>query len=74
MQKRILVYGGGGLMKIKLKRCPFCGGEAKFLPMWKFRSENYWVRCVDCGCETPAFVTQKLAAEAWNRRAGGQDE
>lgn len=50
--------------EIKLKPCPVCGGEAAAI--WK---GNYWVRCWECGAETPIYKSEKEAKEAWNRRA-----
>ncbi len=56
---------------IKLKICPFCGGEG-VLHEHKFVGymNVYGVVCFDCGAETRQFFeTEKDAIEAWNRRA-----
>ena len=45
----------------KLKKCPFCGGEA----------EIFWVICKECTAETKDFDTKEEAIEAWNRRVEG---
>ena len=67
--------------EIKLKPCPFCGGEAV---LWDREVVGYgkivltWqVFCKDCGIRTPHFYTRKgvslqmakhSAIEAWNKR------
>ena len=59
--------------EIKLKPCPFCGGEAAAIWNGAFNEGNYWVRyrgrCWECGAETPIYESEKEAKEAWNRRA-----
>ena len=51
-------------MSDELKPCPFCGGEAEYLPE----------RLMALGAEPPVFCNQchasALDAAAWNRRAG----
>lgn len=59
----------------QLKRCPFCGGEAK-LQRRRRTSCGYYVICKNCGVRTPFFQYQfdsweKLQEEAitaWNTR------
>lgn len=41
--------------EIKLKLCPFCGGEAAAIWNGAFDEGNYWVRCWECGAD-PAEV------------------
>lgn len=56
--------------EIKLKPCPFCGGEPVLQEhvFHGYRS-TFGVVCLDCCCETRQFYdTQKEAADAWNRR------
>lgn len=69
-------------MNIKLKPCPFCGGEAALTESPDDFSCQ--VRCTKCGAETREienivslwshFIAYYLnaieAAEAWNKRAG----
>ena len=56
--------------EIKLKHCPFCGGEASLshLPRW-----GYWVECENMECylmpTTVSFPTAEEAVDAWNRRS-----
>lgn len=57
--------------EIKLKPCPFCGGEPVLQEhvFHGYRS-TFGVVCLDCCCETRQFYdTAREAAEAWNRRA-----
>lgn len=69
---------------MKLKPCPFCGGEAK---IYAYESEQvlydkdtlgyldteyilkYGSYCEGCGCMNAEKMSEKSAAEAWNRRA-----
>ncbi len=62
------------MSEIKLKPCPFCGGEARYFPFWNENPADYWVRCKICGCETACYDTQEDAAVAWNRRAGNETD
>ena len=48
---------------MKLKPCPFCGGEAR----WANDDEN-WIECSYCGVETRFFDDTQEAIKAWNRR------
>jgi Lar family restriction alleviation protein len=55
---------------MKLKECPFCGGEAITL---KNTFRQYGVGCNDNDCEVepgiaPIFDYESEAIEAWNRR------
>lgn len=50
----------------ELKRCPFCGGEAKVvLSGW-----NYGIECTECaGSLLPVrYQSKEEAIAAWNRR------
>lgn len=57
-----------------LKRCPFCGGEAKVSHSGPFVSTTSHIECVKCGaCTKHFFISTEyaadvVAAEAWNRR------
>jgi hypothetical protein len=64
----------------ELKNCPFCGGEASIVGT-DYRGGMYYACCgnVNCFCcvgegydrdamPDHAFVTEELAAEAWNSR------
>lgn len=57
----------------ELKKCPFCGGEAKI------RGEKYWqpnvrrnVICTNCFANSGWFKTDEEAIEAWNRRVNDE--
>lgn len=58
----------------KLKRCPFCGGEASVIKTLCLNNgyKGYFV-LHECDMaintiETSSFSTEKQAIEAWNRR------
>jgi Lar family restriction alleviation protein len=50
---------------VKIKPCPFCGGEAE-----KFNDTlgNVRIKCKMCGISTD-WLYENLAIETWNRRA-----
>lgn len=52
--------------EIKLKPCPFCGGEAKIIS----GPGKCAVTCKKCDAMTPSTYTASGAAKAWNRRKG----
>lgn len=57
----------------KLKKCPFCGGEARLLryARKKYGKDEYIIgTAVCCGvCDARIFFrSETLAIEAWNRR------
>lgn len=67
--------------EVKLKLCPFCGGEAKMkrdirYPRPKCEAkEAFEVVCQNATCiigfvDDRYYLSEKMAAEAWNRRAG----
>ena len=79
--KRIYSYraeGRDGIMNLKLKPCPFCGGEAYYrVPIVKGCENIMMVECRQCGASPYAvFVSEVLdkddkkaaIAEKWNRR------
>lgn len=54
-------------MEIKLKPCPFCGGEAKIIK----GALRVWIHCFGCGIELAAhYLTEEDAAYDWNKRDG----
>ena len=69
----------GRMSEIKLKPCPFCGGEAI---LKRDRIGLYCVKCTNCGCMTTfqfdfgegEEVSKRKATDVWNRRAGEQNE
>ncbi|MBR1602554.1 MAG: Lar family restriction alleviation protein [Synergistaceae bacterium] len=52
--------------KIKLKPCPFCGGESKVIGSDKY--SDYCATCSKCWTTSNYFDSREKAAEAWNRR------
>lgn len=57
---------------MKLKSCPFCGGEAKmtysFVDGPARCGVNYHVYCVECRAMSGGWDTEETAAAAWNQR------
>ena len=52
-----------------LRRCPFCGGDAAFQELGRFRKVlQYIVRCERCEVHTKEYSTQEIAAAKWNIR------
>ncbi len=51
--------------EIKLKNCPFCGGEAYLGESWE---QTKIVQCSVCGCGTRHFLNKLDAVETWNKR------
>lgn len=62
------------MSEIDLLPCPFCGRKAEFVMGENYRENSEWIKCYSCGVETKCFDTPEEAAEAWNRRAGEQNE
>ena len=54
--------------EIKLKPCPFCGGNGANIKKL-FVGDVYYVACVVCHATSHAFDKPENAATAWNRRA-----
>ena len=54
---------------LKLRSCPFCGGEAEYIPMAKDATGviSATVRCRECACGTRVLYPDD-AVRAWNRR------
>lgn len=48
----------------KLKRCPFCGGEAKLCG----QGPNRWVECQRCFVQTRVRRKAEEATKDWNSR------
>lgn len=59
------------MKKIKLKPCPFCGGEPEIVKVQNKGQKFYvsWADCTQCRCSTPLFSTRREVVAAWNRRA-----
>ena len=53
----------------ELKRCPFCGGEAKCCsPGNPFEVAYYWIYCKECGTKHRASINLESVINAWNDR------
>ena len=48
---------------IKIKYCPFCGGEARYAAS----GGDHWIFCV-CGTSSPVFRSEEEAIVFWNKR------
>ena len=63
--------------KVKLKPCPFCGGEASITlydPYDGYQGANssyYIARCSKCSVEMSNIFKQELI-KAWNRRTNDE--
>lgn len=59
------------MAEVKLKPCPFCGGEAKFIH--KRTTCNIklgYIKCMECGARMELEnCTEDFARDTWNRRA-----
>lgn len=51
----------------ELKKCPFCGGEAKIYKLFDYVSK-YRVECMNCDMCSPNQNKSEEAMKAWNRR------
>lgn len=51
---------------IRLKPCPFCGGEAKV----EYAGDRAYIQCNPCGACTMLCETVIWAAKKWNYRKG----
>lgn len=56
--------------RIKLKPCPFCGGEAEFCDFDGLR----FVRCVKCRISTGYRVSNREAITCWNNRINDEED
>ena len=57
----------------ELKPCPFCGSEAELTIVPGYfksglSSSGWHVRCLNCYCSQPPYMSDHDAVEAWNRR------
>lgn len=65
---------------IELKPCPFCGGKATTSERENIKNLPYgwrWIGCRHCKVFmdwSHGNTGRSLAIEAWNRRAGGENE
>lgn len=63
---------GGSMKEVKLKPCPFCGGEAKILVKCdRIIGNKYVATCRDNHCIGRVYRkwhSEQAAREAWNRR------
>lgn len=69
--------GSENVEKIKLKPCPFCGGEGciRYIAVCEL---PYFAECDNeyciAGDSGVSFALEKEAVEAWNKRAGEDSE
>lgn len=63
----------------ELKPCPFCGGEAAMLRMkglkrFFFNPTVKRPTCTKCGATIFVWFSEDVAARAWNRRSGEEEQ
>ena len=61
------------MSEIKLKNCPFCGGEAYFSTNDADDADDgikFRVMCHECGITTKLYDSAKCAIRVWNKRTG----
>lgn len=62
---------------IELKRCPFCGGEAKLTKLKPFNEYEFFVECMNVSCAvipvTWHYKTEIEAVNAWNYRVDEEE-
>ena len=64
--------------KIKLKECPCCGGEARFVYTFEADTRQVRAKCSKCGLatkwvdESVDYCAKEEAAKVWNRRESKQ--
>jgi len=66
-------------MSEKLKRCPFCGAEARVKAPRRHDLKMFYVMCSGCGNQTDvlfndAYFNRDGAIAAWNRRVDDIEE
>lgn len=64
---------------VKLKPCPFCGGEAEiYKKLDNYFPDRYYPRCLTQHCigrnRTTYYRTEEAAIKAWNKRDTGAKE
>ena len=56
----------------QLKKCPFCGGEArmqkKFFNVESVALMRFQVACMECGANNDWYTDKGYAIKAWNTR------
>ena len=56
------------MSEIRLKPCPFCGGQAEVVRVTD-KYPNYVVNCRKCRISTAWYADVKQLSEFWNKRA-----
>ena len=57
----------------KLKKCPFCGGEAELIKRKSNFPYIHGVWCIGCNCRTSFEKSEEIAIEKWNNRNPVED-
>lgn len=53
----------------ELRKCPFCGGEARIgKRILDWATWDYKIECSKCHCETDVYNTKQEVIEVWNKR------
>lgn len=69
------VQGEKSMSEIKLKPCPFCGGEASIKSVTKgtfVKKVGYFAVCNSCGASTHVALNINDVPHKWNRRADNE--
>ncbi|WP_461369368.1 Lar family restriction alleviation protein [Candidatus Darwinibacter acetoxidans] len=53
---------------MQIKRCPFCGGQARVIPEARLGHLGYTVYCEGCVAESGTYATKEKAMHSWNCR------
>lgn len=65
------------MSEIKLKPCPFCGGEASIKSVSKrifTKKVGYFAVCNSCGASTHVALNINDVPHKWNRRADNETD
>ena len=69
--------------EIKLKKCPFCSGDAADMSAYSKKQRGYFtfVKCTLCGSQSKSFYSKEqddsktlLAVMAWNNRRPTEED
>lgn len=53
---------------MRIKKCPYCSGDANFGEYDAYDKFYYYVYCTSCGAHTKLFLEKNDALMVWNYR------